>query len=167
MDSKARAQVTVAPLLRGVAAVVFFIVVFLADPNGSDGVIAAAGSYALVEVTFGAAIMRATLPRLSVAALLILVPLAFGVGILPMLLPPIAAAVVGCILVLWFSLVGSAVALRASGLRRGLGAATLLCSLLALGTIALSSPRELQLLAVTAILSAASLYRFIPASSAS
>ena len=165
MDIEAKAQVRVAPLLRGAAAVVFFLVVFGAEPSGADGLIAAAGSYALVEITFGAATMRATLPRLSLAALLILLPLAVGVGILPLLLPPVAAVVVGVTLVLWFCLVGAAIALQASGIRRGLGTATLLCSLAALGTIILANPQELQLLAVAAILSAASLWRFASAKS--
>jgi len=162
MHVESEAKMNVAPALRVFAALAFFIIVFLADLNGADGVIAAAGGYALVELTFGAVVMRSTLSRLSFAALLLLVPLLFAVGVLPMLLPPIAALAVGVILALWFSIVGSAIALQASGFRRALGAATLVCSLLALGTVVMASPRELWLLAVTAILAAASVWRFAP-----
>lgn len=154
MDVDVKSRANVPPVLRAAAAVVFLLVVFLANPSGRDGVIATAGVYGLVETALAAAVMRTVLPNLARFATLTLAVLAVSVGILALVTPDTAAIIIPAALALWLFVACMGAIRGGNRTRQMVAGAGLLCAAATLVSIAIAPAIELRLLAFTACLCA-------------
>ena len=150
MDVDVEPRANIGAVLRVAAAVVFLLVVFLANPSGRDGVIATAGVYGLVEAALAAAVTRTVLPNLARFATLTLAVLVVSVGILPLLTPNTAAVIISAALALWLFVACIAAIHSDNRTRQVAAGAGLFGAAATLVSIAIAPAIELRLLALVA-----------------